>query len=216
MLNFAPRGPSLITKIWRDGLIWTRGYVDMKLTYLISTCQVKLTEMRRYLDFYFYFYFFSKAGRRSHRFTGSSWDKMKWNANLLREAITTRSPSWSPRRDSPSARDATLCANCGSDWTRPSHVILPLCVYNARRAWPMCALLPISQRNATKPNANANSPVYRNVHTIPNANAKPLSKHTTPESPNSPLTHSHNPEPCRARDFMHCWWGMCEIVRFPE
>lgn len=94
---------------------------------------------------------------------------MEWNANLLREPMATRSPSWSPRPDSPSARDATLCANCGSNWTRPSHVILPLCVYNARRAWPMCALLAISQR---KPNEMQN--------------AKPLSTHTTPESANSP------------------------------
>lgn len=47
-----------------------------------------------------------------------------------------------------------------------------------------------TQRTQTKPNANANSPVYTNVHTIPNANAKPLSTHTTPESPNSPLSYT--------------------------
>jgi hypothetical protein len=114
---------------------------------------------------------------------------MKWNANLLREAITTRSPSWSPRRDSPSARDATLCANCGSDWTRLSHVILPLCVYNARRAWPMCALLPISQRNQTKCKCQ-----FPCLHKCPhNTKCKcetpiPLSIHTQPPSP--PIPHS--------------------------
>ena len=155
------------------------------------------------------------AGRRSHWFTGSSWDKMKRNANLLREAITTRSPSWSPRRDSPSARDATLCANCGSDWTRPSHVILPLCVYNARRAWPMCALLPISQRNGTKPNQTKCKCQFPCLHKCPhNTKCKcetPVYTHN-PRVPQFP-THLHNPEPYRARDFVHCWWGICEIVR---
>ena len=199
MLNFAPQGPSLITKKWRDGLVlhmWICGY-----------------EIDRDAEIFRISLFIYYAGRRSHCFTGSSWDKMKWNANLLREAITTRSPSWSPRRDSPSARDATLCANCGSDWTRPSHVILPLCVYNARRAWPMCALLPISQRNATKCKCQ-----FPYLHKCPhNTKCKckcetPVCTHTTPESPNSPLTYTIL-KPIEHEILCIVDEGICEIVR---
>jgi hypothetical protein len=44
MLNFAPQGPSLITKTKEMAWFCTCGYMDMKLT-----------EMRRYLDFTYLF-----------------------------------------------------------------------------------------------------------------------------------------------------------------